>query len=153
MLNNSKTRGYFLRQAFSNCGPWAKSGLQTILIFGPLSTPIYIEIYRTMVIIWPSDICLWAVFGPLCPSLWLMWGLLSYVYYYYCSTNLALWMWNFDYLPTTCQETEQIPSKLSEKMGKCWLTIILRMFPSHESQSKVVLDLISFILEKTLPIN
>ena len=37
-------------------------------LFGPLSTPIYIEIHRAMVIIWPSDIYLWIVFGSLWPA-------------------------------------------------------------------------------------
>ena len=47
-------------------------------LFGPLSTPIYIEIHRTMVIIWPSDIYLWTVFGPLCPARKNNWEPLTY---------------------------------------------------------------------------
>ena len=37
-------------------------------LFGTLCTPIYIEIHRTMVLIWPSDTCLWTVFSPLWPT-------------------------------------------------------------------------------------
>ena len=37
-------------------------------LFGPLPTPIYIKIHRTMVNIWPSDIYLWTLFGPLWPA-------------------------------------------------------------------------------------
>ena len=38
-------------------------------LFGPLLTPIYIEMHiGQMVIIWPSDIYLWTLFGPLWPQ-------------------------------------------------------------------------------------
>ena len=59
-------------------------------LLGPLSTLIYTETHRTMVNIWPSDIYLWIIFGPLWPTRKNNWEPLIYSYTLFFSAFKAI---------------------------------------------------------------
>ena len=65
--NFTNSSGYWFMAGLqmAACGP---NAARRPCVFGPLSTPMYIEIHRTVVIIWPSDIYLWTFFGSLWPE-------------------------------------------------------------------------------------
>ena len=68
----------------ATCGP---NPARRPYLLGPLSTPIYIEIHRTMVIIWPPDIDLKTIFSPLWPARKNNWEPLIYSFIF-CSSRL-----------------------------------------------------------------